>query len=700
MASRLADRLNGARQHQFVGRAVERTLFQATLTAPELPFCLLYIFGPGGVGKTMLLHEFGGICRQHETPAVYLDARNVKPTPEAFLGLLSRTLGLQPSYTPLQVLAGQRRRQVILIDTYETLAPLDHWIREVFLPQLSAQALVVLAGREPPSRAWRTDSGWQTLMQTLALGNLSPDESRSYLTQHAIPPDQHRSVLDFTHGHPLALSLVADLFAQRPGVHFQPETAPDVIKTLLEQLVQNVSGPAHRTALEACALVRVMTEALLSAMLCVPDAHELFGWLRGLSLMESGQRGLFPHDLAREALSADLRWRNPDWYAELRRRARNYYTRCVQQSQGAEQQRSLFDYVFLHRDNPALRPFLEWQESGGMLADAARESEWPALIAMVARHEGEASAEWAAHWFRRQPQGVIVFRNAEQQPTGFMATVALQQASPADRQADPATRAAWEYLQHHAPLRPGEAATLFRFWMASDSYQTVSALQSLIFVSAGQYYLHTPGLACTFFPCAAADFWEPGFAYLGLTRTYAADFVVDGKHYGVYSQDWRTLPPLAWLEMLAEHEAGAAPVGARPPAAPIVILSQPRFEAAVRDALHDLARPDLLRRNPLLRSRLVLERSRAHASEAERIATLQALVQEAAEALQASPRELKCYRALYHTYLNPAPNQEQAAELLDLPFSTFRRHLKTGVTRAAELLWRREVHGVGQMSTK
>ena len=60
-------------------------------------------------------------------------------------------------------------------------------------------------------------------------------------------------------------------------------------------------------------------------MLDTADAHELFEWLRELSFVETGPSGLFPHDLAREALAAELRWRNPDWYAELHRRARGYY---------------------------------------------------------------------------------------------------------------------------------------------------------------------------------------------------------------------------------------------------------------------------------------------------------------------------------------------------------------------------------------
>jgi hypothetical protein len=37
------------------------------------------------------------------------------------------------------------------------------------------------------------------------------------------------------------------------------------------------------------------------------DAPLLFGWLRGLSFIEQGPEGVFPHDLAREVLDSDLR---------------------------------------------------------------------------------------------------------------------------------------------------------------------------------------------------------------------------------------------------------------------------------------------------------------------------------------------------------------------------------------------------------
>jgi hypothetical protein len=86
-------------------------------------------------------------------------------------------------------------------------------------------------------------------MRSLPLRNFSPDESLAYLTERTVPPDQHQAILNFTYGHPLALSLIADTFAQRSQIDFKPEAAPDIIKTLLEQLVQKVPGPPLRLPL-------------------------------------------------------------------------------------------------------------------------------------------------------------------------------------------------------------------------------------------------------------------------------------------------------------------------------------------------------------------------------------------------------------------------------------------------------------------
>jgi hypothetical protein len=121
-----------------------------------------------------------------------------------------------------------------------------------------------------------------------------------------------------------------------------------------------------------------------------------------------------------------------------------------------------------------------------------------------------------------------------------------------------------------------------------------------------------------------------------------------------------------------------------------LVLSHPDFEAAVRQGFKDLRRPDLLAGNPLLRTRLVAD----HADEQPvGPAALAAVLREAAASLVAHPRDDKLLRALDRTYLRPASTQEAAAEVLGLPFSTYRRHLTQGMARVVATLWDQEVHG-------
>lgn len=696
MVSHLAERLHQARHVHFVGRRHELALFESALEAEFLPYFLLYIYGPGGVGKTALLQEFALSASKHHAQCVYLDARNIDPSPIVFMKTLSASLGAPEDASLPDFLAASPQLTVLLVDTYEALAPLDQWLRINFLPLLPEKVLTVLAGRNPLDSAWQADPGWQTLIRTTSLRNLSSEESRAFLTKRGIPDEQQGEALGFTHGHPLALSLVAELFSQRGSVNFHPEESPDVIKTLMERFIQKVPGPAHRAALEACAQARVMTESLLAGMLAMPTSeavsdgeHELFNWLRGLSFMESSAEGIFPHDLARETLIADLRWRNPDWYVELHNRARKFYTDRLTQTSGLTQQRLMLDTVFLHRDNAVIRSFFDWQTTGGMVPYSMRASDENFLEKMVLTQEGGESKQLAAHWLRKYPQMVTIWRDANDLPSGFVMTLPLHEMNEKDAQIDPAVRSTLGYLKKHTPLQTGEVATLFRFWMASETYQNISPIQSLIFINVAKHYLTTPGLAFTFFPCADPDFWSAVLDYAELTRLPDVDFEVEGKRYGIYGHDWRVMSPFIWIAKLAEKEVGATRQTPPPTVEAMLVLSQSDFSAAVRHALQDYARPSGLAGNPLLRSRLVMER--AGIGSGKRSELLKSEIRFAAESLQSNPHDEKLFRALDKTYLHPAPTQEAAAELLDLPFSTYRRHLTAGVQRLIGILWQKEI---------
>ncbi len=697
MPQTLADKLKSARQQRFVGRSYELASFESAITAAELPFYVMHLFGPGGVGKSTLLNEFASLAESRGVRVIHLDGRNIDPSPDSFMLALQSSFGISTSGLPLEIFIEGNQRTVLLIDTYEKLAPLDDWFREVFLLQIPESVLTVFAGRNAPSVGWRIDSGWQTLVRTFPLRNLSPEESRTYLNHRHVPEQQHETVLEFTRGHPLALSLVADTMDQRPESQFTIERNPDIVKTLLERLVEKVPDKLQRTALEVCALVHVTTESLLAKMLGVNDVHSLFQWLSRLSFIETGSTGLFPHDLVRDALIVELRWRNPDAYAELHHRAREYYKKRIQQTQGEDQRLILIEYVYLHRLNPVIQPAIEWQEHGTMWRDSARESDIPKLLEMIARHEGKESAKIAEPYLVRSisnPSVVVtVLRDAQKEPTGFFVLLFLNEITKDDEARDPAVRSVLKYLRTHAPLRSNERAIFFRYWMAKEQYQDFSSIQSGIFTNVFQYYFSTPALAFSFFPASNPQQWTPLFSYAEINAIEDADFEVGVKKYAMFGHDWRTMPISQWLEVLGQKEMGmTAVIPASKREEQIIVLSETSFASAVSEALWEYSSSGVMKSNPLLQSRLVVSKAGNNASLEERADVLRSLVKEACEQLQSSPRESKFYRVIHRTYLNPAVSQELAAEALGIPFSTYRRYLKSGIQRVTEILWQKEIN--------
>lgn len=681
---RLADRLAAARRGRFVGREAEIDLFRSALLAAEPPFVVLHIYGPGGVGKTTLLREYARLAAESGRPVIRLDGRNLDPSPPGFLLALDQALG---NTEPAGALPNWPPHGVLVIDTYETLAPLDLWLRETFLPQLPAQCMVVIAGRYPPAAAWRTDIAWSGLARLISLRNLRPEESQTYLAVRGIPAEHHPEVLSFTHGHPLALSLLADVLSQGNQLAaFRPQNEPDVVRVLLEHLVQDVPSAGHRLALDICVLAWATTEALLAEVVGGEEAHALFEWLRRLSFIEQGPYGLFPHDLAREVLDADLRWRNPDRYQGLQQQVSAHLHARFARTTGLEQQRTRLDLLYINRHDPGLKAFFDWDAFGSAYAEPAAPEDAVAIIEMVRTHQGEASAQIACYWLRRQPQAFLVFRTLEGELFGFMANLELNMVTPEDLATDPAIPAALNFAQNYGPVRPGEEIVYLRFWMGRDTYQAIAPAVNLAASNSVTYWVTHPRLAWNFIAIADPDFFQPHFASIHMQRSPEADFEVDGRRYGLFTHDWRVEPASAWQGRRFLPPASAPEP--EKPALPLLVLSQPEFEEAVRQAFRDYTRPDLLAASPLMRSRLVIEAAEAPATPA----TLQALLREAAATLTGNPRDEKLYRALYHTYLEPAPSQERAAELLDLPFSTYRYHLANGLKRLTDRLWQRELH--------
>jgi hypothetical protein len=233
--------------------------------------------------------------------------------------------------------------------------------------------------------------------------------------------------------------------------------------------------------------------------------------------------------------------------------------------------------------------------------------------------------------------------------------------------------------------------------MDADAYQRASPSFNHWAVRCIQHIISGERLAWSFAALAEPESVAGMFADLDYHRAPEADFQVGGRHYGVFAHDFRRVSPEAWLDLISQREIGVTVHSPTSPAAsPVLALSQPEFAAAVGQALRDLHRPDRLARNPLLSCRIA--RDRAGGDPPGRVLT--PLLYEAADMLRADPRDEKLYRAVERTYLRPAITQERAAEILGLPFSTYRRHLTRGVERVVDWLWNQELYGAGDAARR
>ena len=439
----VAGRLRGARRRGFVGRVAEVELFAEAIRAPEPPFCVLWVHGPGGVGKTALLDAFAAVAETAGRTPVRLDLRTIEPSPPVFAAALAERRA--PGDGPL----------LALLDTFEAAGALEDWLRDELIPAQPAGSLVVVAGRGAPAEGWRRDPGWRDLLRVVSLRNLDPEDAHALLARAGVDPALHARALALTHGHPLALSLLVDVIAQRGG-ELDPDAldlgaVPDVLEPLLSSFLAGVPSARHRLAVEAAAQARSTTAALLHDALEGDDADALFAWLRSVSFMEAGARGLFPHDLARDVIAADLRWRDPVAHERLHRRVHRHVVARVRATHGLEHQQAVADLIFLHRGNPVASAFWDWQTLGHVYGDALAPGDADAILAMIERHEGPESAAIAAHWLARQPEGFVPFRGRGAAPVGFMAQIALHRASEDDLARDPGARAIW--LDARAPRR-------------------------------------------------------------------------------------------------------------------------------------------------------------------------------------------------------------------------------------------------------
>ena len=441
------------------GRERERALL-GRLFDPDGP-CVAYIHGLAGVGKTTLLHAFAADAREAGAAVLELDGHVVPATQREFL----LALGGSTVEEAAAALGDRGERVVLILDTFELLAMLDHWLCRVMLPALPANVRVVIAGRHAPFERWR---GYGPLLCSVPLDNLSPEEAGELLRRNGVDGMTAFRINAVAHGHPLSLQLAAWTLRDRPGLAIQEIAAGTVGEELARVYLDGLDAPTRR-ALNAAALTRRTTLSLLAAMLPDEPATEAFARLRDLPFVELTAGGLLVHDTVRQATAALLRAADPQEYWRLRAAAWSCLRAELRGAPRRELPRYTADLLYLIEEESVRRAFFP-AAAGEQLVRPATAADLPAMEALVPEEVESLRAWWAA-----APDKFIVACKGTGAVAGFACLAEPGDVSPRVIDADPLASRWREHLRRD-PIPRGQRALYLRWVVPITDLAALSAL--------------------------------------------------------------------------------------------------------------------------------------------------------------------------------------------------------------------------------
>jgi hypothetical protein len=646
VSATLGARLAQLDRGRFVGRAQELSFFDQ-LWVDEPPASVVLVHGPGGIGKSTLLRAVARRAEAAGWTPVFIEGRDMPPVADA----------LERAIAPARAVD----RPLLMFDTWERMSALGGFLRRELLPALPAQAVVVMAGRRSPEPAW-FEGGWEALSVEIELEPLSDAESQELLTAHGVGNEARtRSIIAWTGGSPLALTLAADVMRD-------PEWTPDVglerpetVKALIRQLAESELRGGNVGALGVASICRMTTTDLLREVLPRTDAAEAYRWLSSRTFAEPLGEGVTLHELVRKALHADLRLRHPEWERELRRRIADYfYSRA-----SAGDLLLSIDLAHLV-ENRVVRWGYSWEGSIDHRVDDARPGD---LEGVESRVRGRLNDDWWAftrRFFEEAPERVAIARDGEDDLAGFQVSVTPLNAP--DWSHDDPLLGPW--LAHARRMSPDGNAVVWHdsIDFTGNPHLRVQALLGMAGILRSG--LDNPRYA--YMPIAPQMAAATQFARaLGATHVAEMDVMIQGQRLECHVLDYGPGGLLGFQRDWVYKE-----LGLKPPAFHQV-TGDADYAEAVRDALRDFRVPHKLASNPLAEG----------ATPDQRAESVRALIVQAAEqSFGDTPNERLLHDILIRGYIDPAPSHEQAADELNVSRSTYVRRLKAAAERVAEHL--------------
>lgn len=556
MARTIAERLSASAAASFIGREPEIDVLRQALEADELPFVVAYIHGPGGIGKSSLLHAAlraaGPRCG-----SVVLDCREIEPTARGFLQALGAALGRDEADLGelAKSLASLGRKTAVALDTFENLGLIDTWLRQTFVPAMPETVLTIIASRQSPNPGWVTAPGWHGLFHEIKLSELPDDDAREMLESRGLAAAQAERARRFARGYPLALELAAAALRAQPDLKVTSGPPPAVLQQLTRAVVAGLPTDVTE-AVEAASTVRRLTEPVLKALLHAPDIRDVYEQLRMLPFVDAMDEGLVLHDVVREACASELAARDPERHLTYRKRAWRFFTREAKAAAGRSLWQCTADLLYLV-ENPIVRDAFFPPGASDFAVESATPADAAGIREIAITTDTEESAHLLARWWEKHPETFHAVRGVDDHVAGFYILFephAVDHTLLAD---DPLT-AAWLRHLEQSPVADHERVLLLRRWLARTTGEALSPVVAAAFLDTKRTYMELrPRLRriyCTITDLAA---YAPVLTPLGFVPIEDARVTLGGVVYHTAMLDFGAASVDGWLSTRIGAELGA-----------------------------------------------------------------------------------------------------------------------------------------------
>lgn len=234
-----------------------------------------------------------------------------------------------------------KRRIVLIIDTFEQMSGLNSWVRDC-AQRLPDNILLVIAGHTLPD--W--DVQWPGWMANAKVEQLKPmtdaisrDLVHNYCAQFSYgEPDaaQVEAIIRFADGLPLTITTTIRFWMNSPEDFNLEEIGSKVLEDLIRKLRRGKESKEILSILDAAAVARYFNEPILRTVSDQDNVSDAFAELCSFPFTHRRVGGFKLHDMMREAIKENLRTQNPELLSELHERAALYFEARLAKTSSAE----------------------------------------------------------------------------------------------------------------------------------------------------------------------------------------------------------------------------------------------------------------------------------------------------------------------------------------------------------------------------